>query len=67
MTDIAFVLGAYVVVLGGIAGYAVALARRVASAHRLAESIQRERDRGDEAAPATSERLVARGPFEAGR
>ena len=66
MTDIAFVLGAFVVVLGGIAGYAVGLGRRVASANRLAESIQRERDRGDEA-PATSERLVGREPFEAGR
>lgn len=67
MTDIAFVLGAYVVVLGGIAAYTVALGRRVAAARSLAESIQRERDRADEATPATSERLVVREPFEAGR
>jgi len=67
MTDIAFVLGAYVVVLGGIAGYAVALGRRVASARRLAESIQRERDDGAAAPRATSQRPVGREPFEAGR
>ena len=51
MTDIAFVLGAYVVVLGGIGAYAVALGRRVASAHRLAASIERERDGGGGSAP----------------
>ena len=67
MTDVAFVLGAYVVVLGGIAGYAIALARRIAAARRLADSIQRERDRADAAAPADSERPTIREPFEAGR
>lgn len=67
MTDIAFVLGAYVVVLGGIGAYAVALGRRVASAHRLAASVERERDGGGGSAPATTERRVVREPFEAGR
>ena len=67
MTDIAFVLGAYVVVLGGIAGYTVALGRRLASALELAEAIRRERDPRDEAEPAASERLVEREPSEAGK
>lgn len=67
MTDVAFVLGAYVVVLGGIAAYALALGRRLTAARDLAESIQRERDRGDGAAPAASERAAVAEAIEGRR
>lgn len=42
MTDAAFVIAAYAVIIGGLALYAVTLARRLASARR-------ELDRDDEA------------------
>lgn len=44
MTDAPFVVAAYVVVLGGVAGYAFALARRTALARRLGASVRRERE-----------------------
>ena len=44
MTDGPFVVAAYVVVLGGLAGYAFALRRRMATARRLLALVRRERD-----------------------
>ena len=44
MMDAPFVVAAYVVVLGGLAGYAVALAGRTAAARRLAALVRRERE-----------------------
>jgi hypothetical protein len=67
MTDVAFIVGAYLVVLGAIAAYVVTLGRRLASALELAESIRREGDPRDEAELATSEQLVVSGPSEAGK
>ena len=66
MTDAPFVLAAYGIVVGGLAGYAVALARRTAAARRVAESLRREREAAltppDVRAP-----LVAREPTGARR
>lgn len=42
MTDMPFVLAAYVVVLGGLAGYVLTLARRTAASRRLAAAVRRE-------------------------
>lgn len=44
MTDAAFVVAAYVVVVGGLAGYAFALRRRMATARRALALVRRERD-----------------------
>lgn len=44
MTDAPYVVAAYVVVLGGLAGYALALGRRTAGARRLLAVVRRERD-----------------------
>jgi len=45
MTDPAFVLGAYGIVLGGLVLYVVSIARRLAGARRTAEALGRERRR----------------------
>jgi len=45
MTDPASVAAAYAVVLGGIALYAVSIARRLAAARRAAEALDRARAR----------------------
>jgi hypothetical protein len=45
MTDPAFVLGAYAIVLGGLSIYAISIARRLLSARRTAEALERERQR----------------------
>lgn len=65
MTDAAFVIAAYVAVLGGLAAYAFALGRRTAAARRLALSVERERDR-DVGARAAAGPLVAGKSPEAG-
>ena len=59
MTDAAFVVAAYVVVVGGLAGYAFALRRRTAAARRALASVRRERD-----VDGTSREIV--GPLVAG-
>jgi len=45
MTDLAFIVAAYAIVLGGLAIYAVSIARRLQSARRAAEALERERRR----------------------
>lgn len=66
MTDAPFVVAAYGVVLGGLAGYAFALARRTAAARRLAELVRRERE-SDRMPPEIGGPLVARESSEARR
>lgn len=45
MTDPAFVAAAYATVLGGLALYVVSIARRLRSARRTAEALERARER----------------------
>lgn len=45
MTDPTFVIAAYAIVLGGLAMYAVSIARRLAGARHTAEALERERRR----------------------
>lgn len=46
MSDPAFVAASYAIVLGGLAAYAASIARRTRAARRMAQSIERERERG---------------------
>ena len=66
MTDGPFVVAAYVVVLGGLAGYAFALRRRTAAARRLLALVRREHD-VDGTAREIGGPLVARESSEARR
>lgn len=56
MSDPAFVAAAYIVVLGGLAGYALSIGRRLRSADRTARAVERERRRGlrEGVSPSTS-------------
>jgi hypothetical protein len=66
MTDAPFVVAAYVVVICGLAAYAFALARRTASARRLAALVRRERE-GDGTPREIGGPLVGRESSEARR
>ena len=46
MSDPAFVAAAYIVVLGGLAGYALSIGRRLRSAGRTTLAIEQMRRRG---------------------
>jgi len=66
MTDTPFVVAAYVLVLGALAGYGFALGRRTAAARRLAELVRRDRERGAPA-PDIAGPVVAGAPSEVRR
>lgn len=66
MTDAPFVVAAYVLVLGALAGYGFALGRRTAAARRLAKLIRRDRER-DAPALDIAGPVVAGTPSEARR
>lgn len=46
MTDLAFIIAAYLVIVGGLALYAVLLLRRLDRARRAAPTATPERDEG---------------------
>ncbi len=54
MTDAALLAAAYLLVGGGLVGYAVSLARRATEARRL-ERIVRRRDAGSDAAATSTD------------
>lgn len=60
MSDAGFVAAAYAVVLGGLAVYAVSIARRVRTARRLGGAIRSAAERDDEQARAA--RVAPPGP-----
>ena len=64
MTDPAFVLAAYTVVLGALGGYVVTLGRRGRSARRLLDAVARQRatQPGDERPNTGASDAEARGP-----
>jgi len=66
MTDAPFVVAAYVLVLGALAGYGFALGRRTDAARRLAELVRREREH-DAPAPDSVGPVVVGTPSEARR
>lgn len=59
MTDAPFVVGAYAIVITGLAGYAVTLRRRISAAHRIVAAVEGERGRDRSAVESTPDR---RGP-----
>lgn len=59
MTDVAFVAGAYVVVIGGLLLYALSLGRRLRQAHRLRETVRRQLASPDEARVQSAEQSVS--------
>ena len=59
MTDAPFVVGAYAIVIMGLAGYAVTLGRRLAAARRIVGAVEGERGRDRPAVESTPDR---RGP-----
>ena len=56
MTDTALLAAAYLLVAGGIVGYALSLARRASATRRL-ERIVRRRDAGSDAAATSTDNL----------
>lgn len=59
MTDAPFVVGAYAIVIIGLAGYAMTLRRRLSAARRIVGAVERERGRDRPAFGSTPDR---RGP-----
>ena len=58
MTDAPFVIGAYAIVIMGLAGYVATLTRRLSAARRIAAAVERERDRDRPALGSTRDRPV---------
>lgn len=67
MSDAGFVAAAYAIVLGGLAGYVLTIARRRRAALRMADAIGRERDRAAVGAAAEQTAGLSTPPAEVQR
>lgn len=67
MSDPAFVVAAYAIVLGGLSAYIVSITRRVRAARRTAEALQRAREHALPSVPGEAQATLVSKPSEARR